>query len=95
MAKAGLSMASQLYARRLADENIGVYEIRPGIILTDMTGGVKEKYETLIAEGFVPQKRWGTPGDMGKAVASLVSGDFSYSTGSVIHVDGALHIPLL
>ena len=95
MAKAGLSMAAQLFARRLADEDIGVYELRPGIIMTDMTGAVKEKYDALIAEGFVPQKRWGNPDDIGKAAASLVSGDFSYSTGSVIHVDGALHIPAL
>ncbi|MDC7232190.1 MAG: 3-ketoacyl-ACP reductase [Spirochaetales bacterium] len=95
MAKAGLSMASQLFARRLADENIGVYEIRPGIILTDMTGAVKDKYDALIADGFVPQKRWGVPEDLGRAAAALVSGDFTYSTGSVIHVDGALHIPAL
>ncbi|MBF9017705.1 MULTISPECIES: 3-ketoacyl-ACP reductase [unclassified Oceanispirochaeta] len=95
IAKAGLSMASQLFARRLADENIGVYELRPGIILTDMTGAVKDKYDALIAEGLVPQKRWGTPEDLGKAAASLITGDFPYSTGSVIHVDGALHIPAL
>jgi 3-oxoacyl-[acyl-carrier protein] reductase len=95
MAKAGLSMACKLFARRLADENIGVYEIRPGIILTDMTGAVKGKYDSLIADGLVPQKRWGYPEDIGKAAASLVGGDFSFSTGSVIHVDGALHISAL
>lgn len=95
MAKAGLSMASKLFARRLADENIAVYELRPGIIQTDMTGAVKEKYDALIAEGFVPQKRWGTAEDLGKAAGSLLSGDFPYSTGSVIHLDGGLHISSL
>jgi len=95
MAKAGLSMAASLFARRLADENIGVYELRPGIIQTDMTGPVKEKYDSLIAGGLVPQKRWGLPEDLGRAAASLMGGDFLFSTGSVIHVDGGLHIPAL
>ncbi|QEN08749.1 3-ketoacyl-ACP reductase [Oceanispirochaeta crateris] len=95
MAKAGLSMATKLFARRLAEENIGVYELRPGIILTDMTGAVKEKYDSLIAEGLVPQKRWGYPEDIGKAIASLAAEDFPFSTGSVIHVDGGLHISSL
>ncbi len=95
IAKAGLSMVSKLFARRLAADNIGVYEIRPGIIQTDMTEAVKNKYDPLIAEGLVPQCRWGNPDDIGKAVASLVKGDFSFSTGSVIHVDGGLHIPEL
>ena len=95
IAKSGLSMTAQLYARRLASENIAVYELRPGIILTDMTGAVKEKYDKQIAEGLVPQKRWGQPEDLGKAASSLVKGDFAYSTGSVIHVDGGLHIPEL
>lgn len=95
IAKAGLSMAVKLYARRLAAEQIGVYEIRPGIIQTDMTGGVKDKYDTLIADGLVPQRRWGTAGDMGRVVSALLSGDFAYSTGSIIHVDGGLHVPEL
>lgn len=93
--KAGLSMSVQLFARRLADENISVFEIRPGIIRTDMTSAVQEKYDTLIGDGLVPQRRWGLPEDIGKAAASLMSGSFAYSTGSVIHVDGGLHIPLL
>ncbi len=95
MTKSALSMAVQLYARRLAAEGIGVFEIRPGIIRTDMTAGVQEKYDRLIAEGLVPQKRWGTPEDIGTAVASLMRGDFGYATGSVIHLDGGLHIPEL
>ncbi|MGL1893836.1 MAG: 3-ketoacyl-ACP reductase [Spirochaetaceae bacterium] len=92
IAKSALSMTSKLFATRLAAENIGVYELRPGIIQTDMTGAVKGKYDKLIEGGLVPQKRWGQPEDLGKAVTNLVSGDFSYATGSVIHVDGALHI---
>ncbi len=95
IAKTGLSMSAKLFARRLAAENIGVYEIRPGIIKTDMTGGVKEKYDKLISGGLVPQKRWGFPSDIGSAAASLVQGDFAYSSGSVINVDGGLHIPEL
>lgn len=95
IAKSALSMSSKLFATRLAADNIGVYELRPGIIQTDMTGALKGKYDELIANGLVPQKRWGQPDDLGKAVTSLVNGDFSFSTGSVIHVDGALHIPLL
>ncbi len=95
IAKSGLSAASQLYAYRLASDDIGVYELRPGIIQTDMTGAVKEKYDTLIAEGLVPQRRWGQPEDLGKAVSSLMKGDFAFSTGSVFHVDGALHISSL
>ena len=95
IAKTGLSMSAQLFARRLAPDNIGVFEIRPGIIQTDMTDGVKEKYDRLIADGFVPQKRWGLPRDIGSAAASLAEGNLSYSTGTVIHVDGGLHIPEL
>lgn len=93
IAKSGLSMTSKLYAVRLADENIGVYELRPGIMQTDMTDSVKDKYDKLIQEGLVPQKRWGQPDDVGKIVSSIVNGDYSFSTGSVIHVDGGLHIP--
>lgn len=92
VSKAGIAMGAQLWARRLAAENIQVYEVRPGIIETDMTSGVKEKYDPLIADGLVPQRRWGYPEDIGKAVRTLIDGDFGFSTGSVIHVDGGFHI---
>ncbi len=92
ISKAGLSMARQLWAARLAEAGIGVYELRPGIMATDMTAGVKAKYDALIAAGTVPQKRWGTAEDMGLAVASLVRGDFPFSTGVVIDVDGGFHL---
>ena len=92
ISKAGLSMASLLWAVRLADEGIPVYEVRPGIIKTDMTAGVAEKYEGLIQAGLTLQKRWGTPEDVGKAVAAIARGDFPYSTGQVISVDGGLAV---
>ncbi len=92
ISKAGLSMAGQLWASRLADENIQVVEIRPGLMLTDMTSGVKEKYDRLISEGLVPQKRWGTPEDIGMAVRAVIEGNFPYSTGSVIDVDGGFRM---
>lgn len=95
IAKAGLSMATQLFATRLGEFNIPVYEVRPGIIQTDMTAGVTSKYDTLIANGLCVQKRWGQPDDVGKAVAALARGDFPYSTGQVIMVDGGLSIPRL
>jgi len=95
ISKAGVSMATQLWAARLAEFNIPVYEVQPGITETDMTAGVKEKYDKLIAEGLVPQLRWGVPEDTGKAVAALARGDFPYSTGQVIMVDGGLTIPRL
>ncbi|MDA0196155.1 MAG: 3-ketoacyl-ACP reductase [Bacteroidetes bacterium] len=95
ISKAGLSMASQLFSVRLAEYDIPVFEVRPGIIHTDMTSGVKEKYDKLIDEGLTLQKRWGLPDDVGKAVVSLVSGCFPYSTGQVIMVDGGLTIPRL
>ncbi len=95
ISKAGLSMASQLWATRLASEAIQVLELRPGIMLTDMTRGVKEKYDDLIAEGLVPQKRWGTPEDLGLAVTSILDGHFPYSTGTVIDVDGGFHLQRL
>ena len=88
ISKAGLSMAAMLYADRLAREGICVYEIRPGIIATDMTSVVKEKYDKLIAEGLLPQARWGTPQDVGKAVVALAGGALAYSTGQVIEVGG-------
>ena len=92
VSKAGLSMAVQLWATRLAEESVQVYEVRPGIMKTDMTSGVAEKYDALIAEGLVPQKRWGTPGDVGRAVRAFMDGDFSYSTGTVVDVDGGFHM---
>lgn len=95
VSKSGLAMVTQLWAVRLAGEGINVYELRPGIMATDMTSGVKEKYDSLIAEGLVPQRRWGTDDDVGRAVSSLVAGEFPYSTGSVIHLDGGFHIKRL
>jgi len=92
ISKAGLSMATQLFAVRLGEFDIPVFEIRPGIIKTDMTSGVKEKYDRLIEAGLCLQKRWGEPEDVGKVVASLAKGDFMYSTGQVIMVDGGLTI---
>ena len=95
VSKAGLAMAAQLFAARLAPEGIPVYEVRPGIIATDMTAAVKDVYDRRIADGLVPQRRWGQPEDVGRVVASLVRGDAPYATGSVIHVDGGLSIPRL
>lgn len=95
ISKAGLSMATQLFAVRLGEFNIPVYEVRPGVIYTDMTAGVKDKYDKLIEEGLCVQQRCGLPEDVGKAVASLANGDLTYSTGQVIMVDGGLTIPRL
>ncbi|MFQ3619702.1 MAG: 3-ketoacyl-ACP reductase [Spirochaetales bacterium] len=95
ISKAGLAMAVKLWASRLAELGIQVYELRPGIMATDMTAAVKGKYDTLIQQGLVPQKRWGTAEDVGKAVLSLLQNDFPFSTGSVIHVDGGFHISRL
>jgi len=92
ISKAGLSMAVQLWAHRLAAENIQVYELRPGIMKTDMTSAVTAKYDALIAQGLVPQKRWGTPEDLGLGVRSLMEGKFPFSTGSVIDIDGGFQI---
>jgi NAD(P)-dependent dehydrogenase (short-subunit alcohol dehydrogenase family) len=92
MAKAALSMLTPLFATRLADEGINVYEIRPGIIATDMTGPVKEKYDRLIADGVTPIRRWGTPEDVGKAVVAIAQGLLPFSTGEVLNVDGGFHI---
>ena len=85
-------MAAQLWATRLAIHGVQVFEIRPGIMETDMTAGIKEKYDTLIAEGLVPQMRWGKPEDVGRAVEAVLQGHFPYSTGNIIHVDGGLHL---
>jgi NAD(P)-dependent dehydrogenase (short-subunit alcohol dehydrogenase family) len=95
VSKAGLTMATQLWATRLAPEGIQVYEIRPGITRTDMTSAVREKYDRLIGEGLVPQRRWGEPADNGRAVAALLRGDFAFSTGAVINVDGGFTISRL
>jgi 3-oxoacyl-[acyl-carrier protein] reductase len=93
--KAGIAMASQLWATRLAEFNIDVYEIRPGIISTDMTAGVTEKYDKLIANGLTIEKRWGTPEDVGRAAAVLARGELPYATGQVLHIDGGMTIPRL
>ena len=90
IAKAGVSMATQLFAVRLAEYDIPVYEVRPGIIKTDMTAGVTEKYDRLIENGLTLQKRWGYPGDVGKAVLALADGYLPYSTGQVINVEGGM-----
>ena len=95
ISKAGLAMAAQLFAARLAGDGIVVCEVRPGIIRTDMTAGVTAKYDALIAEGLVPQRRWGYPEDIGAAVRAVMDGAFDFSTGTVIHTDGGLHLSRL
>lgn len=90
ISKAGIAMATQLWAARLAEFNIEVYEVRPGIIATDMTSGVTEKYDKLFASGINLQKRWGKPQDIGKVVSVLARGDMPYATGQVLNVDGGL-----
>jgi NAD(P)-dependent dehydrogenase (short-subunit alcohol dehydrogenase family) len=86
--KAGVSMATKLFAARLGEYDLPAYEIRPGVIKTDMTSGVTAKYEKLIGEGLMLQARWGVPADVGRAAAMLARGDLSYSTGQVIMVEG-------
>ncbi|ESY96341.1 MULTISPECIES: 3-ketoacyl-ACP reductase [unclassified Mesorhizobium] len=95
ISKAGLSMWVKNLALRLAPENIGVFELRPGIIRTDMTAGVTAKYDALIDSGLVPAKRWGEASDIGAMVAALAAGRLGFSTGSIINVDGALSVPRL
>ena len=95
ISKAGVSMATQLWAARLGEYDIPVYEVRPGVTLTDMTAVVKEKYDRLIEQGLCLQARWGQPEDVGKAVAMLARGDLPYSTGQVLMVDGGLTLPRL
>lgn len=95
LSKAGVAMATQLWAARLAPEGIVVHEVRPGVIATDMTAGVTAKYDALLAQGLAPVARWGTPADVAGAVALLASGRTPYSTGEVFHVDGGMHIPVL
>ena len=95
LSKAGVSMATRLWAVRLGEFGIPVYEVRPGVIRTDMTAVVTEKYDKLIAEGLCLQKRWGLPEDIGRTVAMMVRGDIAYSTGQVIMVDGGLDVSRL
>ncbi len=95
VSKAGLAMAARLWAARLAGEGIAVYEVRPGIIRTDMTAGVAAKYDRLIGEGLTLERRWGTPEDVGRAVALLARGELTYSPGQVILVDGGMSVPRL
>ncbi|ESX20827.1 3-ketoacyl-ACP reductase [Mesorhizobium sp. M1148] len=95
ISKAGLSMWVKNLALRLAPENIGVFELRPGIIRTDMTASVSAKYDALIDSGLVPAKRWGEASDIGAVVATLAAGKLGFSTGSIINIDGALSVPRL
>jgi 3-oxoacyl-[acyl-carrier protein] reductase len=95
VSKAGLAMTTQLFAARLGEFGIPVFEVRPGVIDTDMTAGAKEKYNKLISEGLTVAGRWGYAEDVGKAVAALASGSFPYSTGQVLMVDGGLTISRL
>ncbi|TVQ39054.1 MAG: 3-ketoacyl-ACP reductase [Spirochaetaceae bacterium] len=95
ISKAGLAMAVRLWAARLAADDIQVYEVRPGIMETDMTSRVKAKYDALIADGLIPQNRWGTPQDVGRLVRAILDGDLAYSTGAVIHSDGGFHLSRL
>lgn len=92
VSKAGLSQATRVFADRLSKEDILVFELRPGIIQTDMTARIKDKYDKLIHEGLVPQKRWGLPEEIGKAVASIARGDWNFSTGMVFEISGGLNI---
>jgi NAD(P)-dependent dehydrogenase (short-subunit alcohol dehydrogenase family) len=95
ISKAGVAMATQLWAARLAPEGIVVYEVRPGVVATDMTAGATEKYDALFASGLAPMPRWGSPADVGDAVGMLAAGRTPYSTGEIFHVDGGMHIPRL
>lgn len=95
ISKASISMMTVLFADRLAEESILVYEIRPGIIRSDMTSTVQEKYDRLFAQGISPINRWGTPEDIGNAVSLLAEGRLRYTTGQVINVDGGMTIQRL
>ena len=85
-------MMTTLFADRLAESGINVYEVRPGIVETDMTSGVQEKYDKLIGDGLTPIRRWGQPEDVGKAIVALAEGMFPFSTGEVLNVDGGFHM---
>ncbi|MBB6428829.1 3-ketoacyl-ACP reductase [Algisphaera agarilytica] len=95
ISKAGVAMATQLWAARLGEYGLGVFEVRPGVIRTDMTAGVTEKYDKLFEQGLAVEPRWGEPSDIGKAVTHLASGDLTYATGNVFMVDGGLTIQRL
>lgn len=95
VSKAGISMLTKLYARRLAPDGILVHEVRPGVIATDMTSKVKGRYDSLIADGLFPIARWGTPEDVANAVSALCSDKFAYTTGNYVDVDGGFHISSL
>ena len=92
IAKAGLRMVTKLFAARLADDGINVYEVRPGVIASDMTDPVKTKYDKMINEGLTPIRRWGQPGDVGKAVVALAQDYFPFTTGDVFNVDGGFTV---
>jgi len=95
VSKAGMSMMTALFAARLAEDGIRVYELRPGVIETDMTGPVKAKYDKLIADGMARIRRWGQPSDLGRGVAAIARGDFPFSTGEIINIDGGFHMKTL
>ena len=95
LSKAGVSMATKLWALRLAEYGIPVYEVRPGIFKTDMTAAVKDKYDQMLADGLTLEARWGEPSELGRAVSLLVSGQLSYATGNVLTVDGGMTLPRL
>jgi len=95
VSKAGVAMATRLWAARLAEFGVDVYEVRPGVIATDMTAGVKEKYDALIGGGLTVEKRWGTPDDVGSAVAVLARGELPYATGQVLNIDGGMTLQRL
>lgn len=95
VSKAGIAMLTALFAARMAEHGIGVFEIRPGVIATDMTGPVKEKYDRLIADGLTPIRRWGTTEDVGRAVSAIAQDLLPFSTGEVINVDGGFHLRTL
>ncbi len=95
MSKAGVSMMTALFAARLAEYGINVYEVRPGIVETDMTASVRKKYDPLIKDGLYPIRRWGQPEDVAKTVAAIVRGSFPFSTGEVFNVDGGFHLRTL
>jgi 3-oxoacyl-[acyl-carrier protein] reductase len=93
--KAGIAMSTKLWAVRLAEYGIGVFELQPGVIESDMTEPVKAKYDALFAQGLAPIARWGTPDDVGRAVVAIALGHFPYSTGQVFHIDGGFHLRTL
>jgi NAD(P)-dependent dehydrogenase (short-subunit alcohol dehydrogenase family) len=95
ISKAGISMATRLWATRLAEFGIDVYEVRPGVIATDMTANVTGKYDALIADGLTLDRRWGTPDDVAAAVSALAGGAIPYATGQVLTIDGGLMVPRL